>query len=65
MTESPTGQMIVLDFDRVGILLGVEVLGARSILNTEFIDGAERLDQQAVPCAGDSFRLWSLPGSNR
>nr|WP_274636662.1 DUF2283 domain-containing protein [Microbacterium bovistercoris] len=47
VTESPTGQIIALDFDRAGILLGVEVLGARSILDTKFIDGAERLDQQA------------------
>ncbi|MBN8423112.1 DUF2283 domain-containing protein [Microbacterium esteraromaticum] len=40
------GGTVVLDFDRAGILLGVEVLGATELLDGEFLAGAERIDQQ-------------------
>ena len=39
------GGSVVLDFDAEGVLLGVEVLGATRILDREFLDAAERIDQ--------------------
>lgn len=47
VAESPTGSMIVLDFDRDDILLGVEVLDASSVMDASFLAGAERLDQES------------------
>lgn len=40
----PEGGSVVLDIDRDGILLGVEVLGARGLLDPMFLAGAERID---------------------
>jgi uncharacterized protein YuzE len=40
--DRPDG-MIVLDFDRDGHLLGVEVLGATSLLPAEILAAADRL----------------------
>ena len=42
--EDVAGGPIVLDFDAEGILLGVEVLGARRLLDGSVLAGAERLD---------------------
>jgi len=44
MAETPTGSLIVLDFDRDNILLGVEVLDASSVMSPAFVAGAERTD---------------------
>lgn len=40
------GGTVVLDFDRAGMLLGVEVLGATKLLDGVFLAGAERIDQR-------------------
>lgn len=39
------GGTVVLDFDHAGVLLGVEVLGATTLLDGEFLAGAERIDR--------------------
>ena len=36
---------VVLDFDADGVLLGLEVLGARRLLDGDFLAGAERIDE--------------------
>ena len=38
------GGMVVLDFDAEGILLGVEVIGARNLLDPMLLADAERID---------------------
>lgn len=38
-----TGGSVVLDFDAAGVLLGVEVLGATTILDQSFLNTAERI----------------------
>lgn len=38
------GGSVILDFDRDGVLLGVEVLGASRVLDAAVIAGAERID---------------------
>lgn len=45
-TVETTGGTVVLDFDQTGVLLGVEVLGATTLLDGAFLAGAERIDQQ-------------------
>ena len=43
MIDRPDGY-VVLDFDRPGRLLGVEVIGARAQLRAETIDALRRID---------------------
>lgn len=38
------GGMVVLDSDIEGVLLGVEVVGARRLLDPTLLAGAERID---------------------
>jgi len=38
------GGMVVLDLDAEGILLGVEVIGARNLLDPMLLADAERID---------------------
>ncbi|MFD6699823.1 MULTISPECIES: DUF2283 domain-containing protein [unclassified Microbacterium] len=38
------GGVVVLDFDVEGILLGVEIVGARQLLDPMLVAGAERID---------------------
>jgi uncharacterized protein YuzE len=38
---------VILDFDRNGVLLGVEVVGARALLRPSTLDQATRIDEGA------------------